>query len=180
MSVNPAFESALQLRLTPWPIRQAQGRPRKRSKAVVVTSAKKRIFMAGADLKCWPDWPMWASATRVSREGQELSAGWPASRSRWCAPSTARVPGGGLEVALACAWRVASDAKETVIGLPEVGVGLIPGWGRLLRAGALIGAPAAVDHILKRSWCRGRGPEGRPGDEAVPAAELKASPRRRR
>jgi len=69
--VNPPSSPPCRLRLTPWPIRQAQG-SLANGQAVVVTSAKERIFMAGGRPQCWPDWPDVASATRVSREGQEL------------------------------------------------------------------------------------------------------------
>ena len=56
--------------------------------------------------------------------------------------------GGGLEWALACDYRVATDSPKTSIGLPEVQLGLIPGAGGTQRLPALIGAQAALDLIL--------------------------------
>ena len=57
--------------------------------------------------------------------------------------------GGGYEVALACDYRVASDAPATRIGLPETGLGLLPAWGGCTRLPRLIGAEKAAEVILK-------------------------------
>jgi 3-hydroxyacyl-CoA dehydrogenase/enoyl-CoA hydratase/3-hydroxybutyryl-CoA epimerase len=56
--------------------------------------------------------------------------------------------GGGTELALACRYRVASDDPSTRIGLPEVKLGIYPGWGGSVRLPALVGAPAAMDMML--------------------------------
>ncbi|WP_415909688.1 enoyl-CoA hydratase-related protein [Oleiharenicola sp. Vm1] len=144
-------------------------------KAVVVLSGKEKIFIAGADLK-------WLGKIATPAEGQDASR---AGHALFGMLEQFKVPvvcaihgacaGGGYELALACHWRLASDAKETVIGLPEVGIGLIPGWGGCARLPRLIGAKAAVEHILKAQLLPA--PEAhRAGliDEVVPAAELKA------
>ncbi len=83
--------------------------------------------------------------------------------------------GGGTEVALASQWRVASDARETVIGLPENSIGTLPGWGGTVRLPRLIGAAAALDCILKATLLPAT-EALRMGfvDEVVPAAELTA------
>ena len=57
--------------------------------------------------------------------------------------------GGGYEVALACDYRVASDAPATRIGLPETSLGLLPAWGGCTRLPRLIGAEKAAEVILK-------------------------------
>ncbi|HYX80973.1 MAG TPA: 3-hydroxyacyl-CoA dehydrogenase NAD-binding domain-containing protein, partial [Gemmatimonadales bacterium] len=57
--------------------------------------------------------------------------------------------GGGLETALACAWRVATEHPKTVLGLPEVQLGLIPGTGGTQRLPRMIGLPNALDMILR-------------------------------
>jgi len=143
-------------------------------RAVVVQSAKERIFIAGADLKWLSRVPDAATAAAISREGQacfELLA-------RFKAPVICAIhgacAGGGTEVALASHWRIASDARETAIGLPETSVGTIPGWGGTVRLPRLIGAPAALDHILKAALLPAA-EALRVGlvDEVVPAAELK-------
>lgn len=143
-------------------------------KAVVVISAKEKIFIAGADLKWLARLPDPAAAAQAARDGQELFsrlAGLPVPVV--CAIHGA-CAGGGFELALACAWRIASDAKETMIGLPEVGLGMIPGWGGTARLPRLVGAAAAVEHILKAALV----PAAQAlatglVDEVVPAAELR-------
>src|SRR4030095_3751524 len=56
--------------------------------------------------------------------------------------------GGGTELALACRYRVASSDDSTRIGLPEVKLGIYPGWGGSVRLPRLVGAPAAMDMML--------------------------------
>ena len=56
--------------------------------------------------------------------------------------------GGGVELALACRYRVADDAPDTRIGLPEVMLGIVPGWGGAKRLPRLIGAAPALDLML--------------------------------
>jgi len=63
--------------------------------------------------------------------------------------------GGGTELALACRYRVASNDPTTRIGLPEVNLGIYPGWGGSVRLPRLIGAPAALDMMLT---CRNQSP----------------------
>ena len=144
-------------------------------KAVVVWSAKERIFIAGADLKWLSKLPDAAAATAVGREGQ-ASIGLLAD---FKVPVVCAVhgacAGGGTEVALASDWRIASDARETVIGLPENSVGTIPGWGGCVRLPRLIGAAAALDCILKATLLSAAEAK-RVGlvDEVAPAADLKA------
>ncbi len=56
--------------------------------------------------------------------------------------------GGGLELALACRYRVVVDEPGTRLGLPEVMLGIVPGWGGIKRLPRLVGAPAALDLLL--------------------------------
>ena len=56
--------------------------------------------------------------------------------------------GGGMELALACRYRVAVDDPSTRFGLPEVMLGIVPGWGGIKRLAPLTGAPAALDMLL--------------------------------
>lgn len=145
-----------------------------RARAVVIRSAKDRIFVAGADLRWLASFSDPAAATAFARTGQELFArvaklGIPVV----CAIHGA-CAGGGFELALACDWRLASDAPVTRIGLPETAIGTIPGWGGSVRLPRLIGAKPALDHIL-RSQLVGAAEAARAGlvDEIVPALELK-------
>ncbi len=147
-------------------------------RALVVTSAKDRIFIAGADLHWMERLPDPATAAAVSREGQTLFQ----RLADFPAPVVAAIhgaaAGGGFELALACHWRIATDAAATHIGLPEVGIGCIPGWGGTARLPRLIGAQAALEHLLKARLLPA--PDALAAglvDEIVPAAELKARAR---
>src|SRR4029078_9066272 len=78
--------------------------------------------------------------------------------------------GGGLELALACRYRVVVDEPSTRRGVPEVLVGIVPAWGGIKRLPKLIGAPAALDLLLTGKTIDAR-KEKRLGlaDECVPA-----------
>ncbi len=77
--------------------------------------------------------------------------------------------GGGLELALACRYRVAVDEPGTRLGLPEVMLGILPGWGGVKRLPRLVGGPAALDLMLSGKTVDARRAK-RMGmvDEAVP------------
>ncbi len=144
-------------------------------KAVVVLSGKEKIFIAGADLKWLAALPDAAAATQASRDGQELFAQLENLNVPVVCAIHGACAGGGYELALACHWRLASEAKETVIGLPEVGIGLIPGWGGCARLPRLIGVEAAIGHMLKAALIPAKAAHAAGlVDELVPAAELKA------
>jgi 3-hydroxyacyl-CoA dehydrogenase/enoyl-CoA hydratase/3-hydroxybutyryl-CoA epimerase len=144
-------------------------------KAVVVLSAKERIFIAGADLKWLSKLPDAAAVATVGREGQSNVALLENFKVPVVCAIHGACAGGGMELALACHWRIASDARETVIGLPENSIGTIPGWGGTVRLPRLIGAAAAVEHILKATLVpAGDALKAGIVDEVVPAAELKA------
>ena len=115
-------------------------------RGLIITSAK-RDFMAGADLKdlvtaC----ERGLSAVEATRFSSELNALY--RRLETCGkPVAAAINGlalgGGLELALACHYRVLADAPKVVVGLPEVKVGLLPGAGgtqRLIRLAGMAGA----------------------------------------
>lgn len=120
-----------------------------RPKAMVVTGGHDRIFVAGADLQWLAALPDRAAATELSRRGQQLFE----RLNRLPAPVVCAIhgacAGGGFELALACHWRMATDAPVTRIGLPETGIGTIPGWGGSVRLPRLVGIKAALEHILK-------------------------------
>jgi 3-hydroxyacyl-CoA dehydrogenase/enoyl-CoA hydratase/3-hydroxybutyryl-CoA epimerase len=144
-------------------------------KAVVVLSAKERIFIAGADLKWISRLPDAAAAVELSRLGQDSFAQLAGFKVPVVCAIHGACAGGGFELALACHWRVASDAKETVIGLPETSIGTVPGWGGTVRLPRLVGAKAALEHILKATLVPAA--EAKTAglvDEIVPVAELKA------
>ncbi|PTX96429.1 3-hydroxyacyl-CoA dehydrogenase NAD-binding domain-containing protein [Opitutus sp. ER46] len=142
--------------------------------ALVLVSAKERVFLAGADLRVLQNLPDAATAAAFSRHGQQLLERLARSRVPVVAAIHGACPGGGLEVALACGWRIASDAPETRIGFPETSIGTIPGWGGSVRLPRLIGAKAALAHILRGQLLPAR--EALAAgliDECVPAADLR-------
>jgi 3-hydroxyacyl-CoA dehydrogenase / enoyl-CoA hydratase / 3-hydroxybutyryl-CoA epimerase len=141
-----------------------------RVRTLVVRSGKPDVFIAGADLK---------EFTRISTE--EISAG--SARGQALFEQIASLPfptvaaingvclGGGTELALACDYRVMSDAPSSRIGLPEVRLGIFPAWGGCVRLPRLVGLTAALDLILTGKQLDARRAK-RVGlvDEAVPQA----------
>ncbi|RPH72564.1 MAG: fatty acid oxidation complex subunit alpha FadJ [Myxococcaceae bacterium] len=116
-------------------------------KTVVFTSAK-QDFVVGADVKWLGSLRSAADGERASRDGQQGFDRLAAFPKPVVAAIHGACLGGGLEWALACRSRVASDAPRTQLGLPEVQLGLLPGAGGTQRLPRLIGAQAALDLIL--------------------------------
>ncbi len=117
-------------------------------RAIVFASAKKTGFIVGADIDM-------IHAVKTEEAAAKLSSDAQVSMNRLEAfpkPVVAAIDGaclgGGLELALACAARVASDEKSTKLGLPEVQLGLLPGAGGTQRLPRLIGVTAALDLML--------------------------------
>ncbi len=142
-------------------------------RAVVLRSGKPDNFIAGADIKDF-------TAIQSALEGETLSRSGQAMLDRL---ASLRVPvvaaihgsclGGGLETALACRYRVASDDPKTVLGFPEVMLGLLPGAGGSQRMPRLIGLAKALDLILTgRSLKASRAQKAGVVDEVVPAPIL--------
>jgi 3-hydroxyacyl-CoA dehydrogenase/enoyl-CoA hydratase/3-hydroxybutyryl-CoA epimerase len=117
-------------------------------KAVVFTSGKKDGFVAGAKIDFLQTIKTAAEATAASRQGQQGFDRLDAFPKPVVAAIHGACLGGGLEWALACDYRVATDSPKTTLGLPEVQLGLIPGAGGTQRLPALIGVQAALDLIL--------------------------------
>jgi len=142
-------------------------------RAVVVRSAKERIFIVGADLRWLTQLPDAVAASMISRDGQAVMQRLAGFKVPVVCALHGATAGGGFELALACHWRVASDAAVTQVGLPETSLGTIPGWGGCVRLPRLIGVQLALEHLLKGQLVSA-GEALRLGlvDEVVPAAEL--------
>ena len=118
-------------------------------KGIIIASARDGSFFAGADMHRVAALKMTAAEEieRLCAAGR-LLFGRLSSRP-W--PSVAVIDGvclgGGLELALACDLRVATDAAHTRLGFPEVKLGLLPGWGGTVRLPRLIGAGPAVEFM---------------------------------
>lgn len=119
-------------------------------KSLVVISGKPDGFIAGADVNMLAKARSAAEAQAMSRAGQaamdkleELGRKKPV-----VAAIHGAALGGGLEFALACTYRIATDDRKTSLGLPEVQLGLLPGAGGTQRLPRLIGIAQALDIIL--------------------------------
>jgi 3-hydroxyacyl-CoA dehydrogenase/enoyl-CoA hydratase/3-hydroxybutyryl-CoA epimerase len=117
-------------------------------KGVIIAGSGPDMFTAGADISIIASVTDPAVGEKLAREGQrvfdlieQLSCPTVAAISGPCV-------GGGCELALACAVRICTDTKSTTIGLPEVKLGILPGFGGTQRLPRLIGLPRALDIIL--------------------------------
>ena len=151
-----------------------QSRPR----GLVLISAKKSGFIAGADIREFTGIRDEAEGYTLIRRGQQVFDRLEALPFPTVAAIHGFALGGGLETALACRYRVGVADERLSLGLPEVQLGLHPGFGGTVRTVRLIGVRAAMELMLT----------GRPvrGDKAlklglldrlVPQAELRGSAR---
>jgi 3-hydroxyacyl-CoA dehydrogenase / enoyl-CoA hydratase / 3-hydroxybutyryl-CoA epimerase len=125
-------------------------------RGAVIMSGKPDIFIAGADIEQFLEFRVPADAEAASRFGQQLLNALERARVPVVAAIHGACLGGGLELALACRYRICTDHPKTVLGLPEVQLGLIPGMGGTQRLPRLIGASNALDMILTGRNVRGR------------------------
>ena len=117
-------------------------------RALIVESAQPGSFIAGADVNAIADIEDRQAATEASRAGQALFGRIAALPVPTIAAIRGICLGGGTELALACDYRVAPDDDRTRIGLPEVLLGILPGWGGTTRLPGLVGLSAAMDLML--------------------------------
>lgn len=117
-------------------------------KGVILASAKKNGFIAGADISQFTKFTDVNEAEKLLRHGQMIFDKLEALNKPTVAMIDGFCVGGGLELALACRYRVVEDSPKTRLGLPEVTLGIHPGWGGSVRLPRLIGAPQAMDLIL--------------------------------
>lgn len=118
-------------------------------KALVITSAKEGIFIAGADIQ---------EFDRYINDAQKIEAILKSGHRVYSKLADLPFPtiavingaclGGGLELALACKYRLVSDSPKTLLGLPEVSLGIIPGWGGTQRLPRLVGLVEGLQMIL--------------------------------
>lgn len=144
---------------------------------VVLGSAKKGSFIAGADIGMISQVETAQEAAQLSQNGQEgmarLEALYTTHGKAVVAAIDGPAMGGGLELALACTMRVVSDSPKTVLSLPEVKLGLLPGAGGTQRLPALIGVVDALDMMLTGKTIRPKKAKKLGlADEVVPAGIL--------
>jgi len=145
-------------------------------RAAVLLSGKPDSFIAGADIEEFTALTTQSAAERLSFEGQEMLSRIETLAKPVVAAIHGACLGAGLELALACHYRVATDHSKTQLGLPEVQLGLIPGAGGTQRLPRLIGLRAGLDIILAGKSERGQ-KAYRLGliDELVPQSILRAA-----
>jgi 3-hydroxyacyl-CoA dehydrogenase/enoyl-CoA hydratase/3-hydroxybutyryl-CoA epimerase len=118
-------------------------------RGLIVTSAKKSIFIAGADLKTLLKQAQTGELRAFIAEGQKVFNRLAALKVPTVAAIHGACAGGGYELTLACDYRVASNDPATKIGLPETTLGLVPAWGGSTRLPRLVGPDVAAEVILK-------------------------------
>jgi 3-hydroxyacyl-CoA dehydrogenase/enoyl-CoA hydratase/3-hydroxybutyryl-CoA epimerase len=115
---------------------------------LIVKSGKKSGFLAGADLNEFLAIRDSVSAAALSERGQKIFD----KLARLSVPSIAAIHGpclgGGLELALACDYRLVVDRPGTQLGFPEIELGLLPGWGGTQRLPRTVGLERALAVIL--------------------------------
>lgn len=125
-------------------------------KGLAILSAKDNGFAAGADIDEFTALKDENEAMALTVLGNEVFD----KIERLPFPTVAMIHGfcmgGGLELSLACRYRIADDGPKTRMALPEVMLGIVPGWGGAKRLPRLIGAAPALDLMLT-----GRGVDGR-------------------
>lgn len=116
--------------------------------AIVFRSAKPDTFIAGADVGELGAIGSPEEARELSRRGQAVFQ----RVADLSLPTVAAIHGacvgGGLEFALACSFRLASDSDETRLGFPEIQLGILPAWGGTQRAARLLSLEDALTLIL--------------------------------
>lgn len=115
---------------------------------LVLLSGKPGSFIAGADVEEIGRVTDPLEAEAGSRMGHRLFSAWEALPFPTVSAIRGVCLGGGLEISLASTYRVASDRADTKMGLPEVKLGILPGWGGSTRLPRLIGIGQALDLIL--------------------------------
>ncbi len=123
---------------------------------LVLISGKPDAFIAGADIEQFPELRSSEDAERISRLGQDLLGRLENLRVPVVAAIHGACLGGGLELALACRYRICTDHPKTTLALPEVQLGLIPGMGGTQRLPRRVGLQAALDMILTGRTVRAR------------------------
>ncbi|MEM2118854.1 MAG: enoyl-CoA hydratase-related protein, partial [Candidatus Bathyarchaeia archaeon] len=114
-------------------------------KCVVITGEGDRAFSAGADVTMFPKATP-VKAEEFSRAGQKVFGKIEEMSKPVIAAINGFALGGGLELALACDFRIAAEHAE--LGSPEISLGLIPGWGGTQRLVRIVGLPKAKEMIM--------------------------------
>lgn len=129
-------------------------------KALLITSKKPSVFLAGADLR---EFPLALKNPQLLEDlvkrGHRIFSKLQSLPFPTIAVIDGVCLGGGLELALACSYRIATDNPKTVFALPETTLGVFPAWGGTQRLPRLVGLATGLDMILtgkkinaKQAW----------------------------
>lgn len=126
-------------------------------KAVVLASGKKGSWIAGANIKQIEEIKSSAHASEMVGVGQKVMnrVADMQAKKPWIAAIDGACLGGGLEMAMTCTQRIASSSSKTVLGVPEVMLGLLPGWGGTQRLPKIVGAANSLDMMLTGKMLKG-------------------------
>ncbi len=138
---------------------------------VIIVTGEGKMFVAGADIKALASVPSAEVGIALARQGQQLFHQIEQLEKPVIAMINGACLGGGLELAMACHLRIAADSAK--LGLPELRLGLIPGYGGTQRLPRLVGRSKATELILTSALIDGTEAE-RIGlvSRAVPLTEL--------
>ncbi len=117
-------------------------------KGLVITGSGPDMFTAGADLNLIQNVSNPAEAAQLAKEGQDIFSIIESLPCVTVAAISGPCVGGGCELALACKIRIITDHRSSIIGLPEIKLGILPGFGGTQRLPRLVGLPKALDIIL--------------------------------
>lgn len=144
-------------------------------KGLIITSLKEKGFIAGADVGHFSKFDTSDEVVDFLRKGHRALDKLEALSIPTVAMINGFCMGGGLELALACDYRIASDDPSTRLGLPEILLGIFPGWGGSVRLPALIGGFNALTKFILtgRSYSAKQAKRFGVVDDAVPLRQLK-------
>uniref|UniRef100_A0A672T8D7 Trifunctional enzyme subunit alpha, mitochondrial n=1 Tax=Sinocyclocheilus grahami TaxID=75366 RepID=A0A672T8D7_SINGR len=117
-------------------------------KSAVLISSKPGSFIAGADLNMFQACKTAEEVSYLLQAGQKMFEQIEKSPIPFVAAINGSCLGGGLEFAIACQYRIATKSKKTILGTPEVMLGLLPGAGGTQRLPKMVGLPTAFDMML--------------------------------
>ena len=145
------------------------------AKGLIIYSAKSKGFVAGADVHEFSQFNTQEQIVDFLRKGQAVFA----RLESLVIPTVAMIQGfcmgGGLELSLACNYRITANDDETRIGLPEIMLGFHPGWGGTVRLPRLIGGFNALTQVILTGQALSASRAKQLGivDELVPIRQLK-------
>jgi 3-hydroxyacyl-CoA dehydrogenase/enoyl-CoA hydratase/3-hydroxybutyryl-CoA epimerase len=126
------------------------------AKGLIIASAKKSGYIAGADIAQFTQFSDIDEAIHLLKSGQRIYDKIENLKIPTVAMINGFCLGGGMELVLACRYRVAEDDVKTRLGLPEVKLGIHPGWGGSVRLPRLIGALQGLNMVLSGHTISGK------------------------